>query len=111
MLTVRGKRKKQVLKWSHLTQKRKTALLVSTELGNKDANRTAVGCCHLIKEKSLSMHMPARKVFKRGYITDSSIISPDQTVDEAIRFYAHVLSKTGIVKRKRHLLDSLFLWI
>ena len=54
------------------------------------------------KGKVVIDDMPARKVFaeKVSYITDSSIISPDQTVDEAIDFYAHVLSKLESSKGK-----------
>ena len=46
--------------------------------------------------------MPARKVFaeKVGYITDSSIISPDQTVDGSHWFYAHVLSNWNRQKER-----------
>jgi len=50
--------------------------------------------------------MPARKVFaeKVSYITDSSIISPDQTVDEAIDFMRTFYPNWNRQK-ERHLLD------
>ena len=88
---------------SHLTQKKGevTALIGVNGIGKTTIMNCIAGLLPFDKGKVVIDDMPARKVFaeKVSYITDSSIISPDQTVMKRLILCAHSI-RTGIVKRK-----------
>ena len=66
----------------------KIAICGANGIGKTTIMNCIAGLLPFDKGKVVIDDMPARKVFaeKVSYITDSSIISPDQTVDEAIDF-------------------------
>ena len=65
-----------------------TALIGVNGIGKTTIMNSIAGLLPYDKGKIVIDDMPVRKVFaeKVSYITDSSIISPNQTVDEAIDF-------------------------
>ena len=112
MLTVQNlsKRfgKKQVLNDISFNAKKGevTALIGVNGIGKTTIMNCIAGLLPFDKGKVTIDDMPARKVFaeKVSYITDSSIISPDQTVDEAIDFMRTFYPNWNRQK-ERHLLD------
>ena len=112
MLTVQNlsKRfgKKQVLNDISFNAKKGevTALIGVNGIGKTTIMNCIAGLLPFDKGKVVIDDMPARKVFaeKVSYITDSSIISPDQTVDEAIDFMRTFYPNWNRQK-ERHLLD------
>ena len=77
-----------------------TALIGVNGIGKTTIMNSIAGLLPYDKGEIVIDDMPVRKVFaeKVSYITDSSIISPNQTVDEAIDCVLSI--QTGIVRKK-----------
>lgn len=82
-----------------------TALIGVNGIGKTTIMNSIAGLLPYDKGQIVIDDMPVRKVFaeKVSYITDSSIISPNQTVDERLILCVPSI-QTGIVLKEKHLL-------